>query len=91
MAPTFMYDHQPAKIETATEPQTLEVPAETAPLGQKPEVIAIARKGLNAFIRVPAITQQLQQTCGLCGQWIASHRTVKRHYQYSHADVLTVL
>ncbi len=89
--PTFLYDHQPAKIETAEVSQTLSVSTETAPLGQKSEVIAIARRGLNAFIRVPAITQQLLQTCGLCGQWIASHRTVKRDYQYSHADVLTAL
>ena len=97
------YDHQPVckptsaelpaehTIAEATARITPEEIPDVAPLGQKPEVLALARKGLNAFIRHPKITQQLRQTCGLCGQWIASHRTVKRHYQYSHADVLRAL
>ena len=97
------YDHQPVckptsavlPAENTIADDTARITPETipdvAPLGQKLEVIALARKGLNAFIRHPKITQQLRQTCGLCGQWIASHRTVKRRYQYSHADVLRAL
>ena len=34
---------------------------------------------------------QLLQTCALCGQWRSSHRTLKRHYQYTHADLLQQL
>ena len=47
----------------------------------KSEVVAAAQKGLNAFIRLPEITARLLQICALCGQWIASHRTMKRRYQ----------
>ena len=57
----------------------------------KSEVVAAAQKGLNAFIRLPAVTARLLQTCALCGQWIASHRTMKRHYRYSHSDILHAL
>ena len=63
----------------------------TSVISQQTGVVAAASTGLNSFIRLPAITSRLMQTCALCGQWNASHRTMKRHYQYSHADVLTEL
>ena len=57
-------------------------------LCRRPEVVQAANQGINAFIKMQHVTSQLLQTCALCGQWCTSHRTVKRHYQYSHADVL---
>ena len=58
---------------------------------QQEQVIAAAKKGLNSFIRLKDVTSRLQQTCALCGQWVASHRTMKRRYQYTHPDVLQAL
>ena len=57
-------------------------------LMQETSVQQHAARGLNAFIQLPHVLQQLKQTCALCGQWVASHRNMKRHYQYSHKDVL---
>eukprot|EP00439_Symbiodinium_sp_Y106_P046963 s2644_g6.t1 len=54
---------------------------DTDVVSQRQEAIAAAKQGLNSFIRVPVITNCLMQTCALCGQWVASHRTMKRHYQ----------
>ncbi|CAE7238307.1 PKAR [Symbiodinium sp. CCMP2592] len=56
-----------------------------------PDVQTAVQKGINAFILLKAITAQLQQTCSICGQWVASHRTLKRYFQYSHNDILEVL
>ena len=65
--------------------EAAEIPHTTSPevdiICNKSEVVAAAQKGLNAFIRLPEITARLLQICALCGQWIASHRTMKRRYQ----------
>ena len=75
--------------------EAAEIPHTTSPevdiICNESEVVAAAQKGLNAFIRLPEVTARLLQTCALCGQWIASHRTMKRHYQYSHSDILQAL
>ena len=57
-------------------------------LCRRPEVVQASLKGINAFIPLKHITRSLRQTCGLCGQWCTSHKTVKRHYYYSHHDLL---
>ena len=57
-------------------------------INQLQEVHAAASKGLNAFIPLKSVTSKLMQTCALCGQWVASHRCMKRHYQYSHQNLL---
>ena len=57
-------------------------------LVQETSVRQHAARGLNACIQLPHVLMKLKQTCALCGQWVASHRNMKRHYQYSHADVL---
>ena len=55
---------------------------------QIPEVSRASRVGINAFISLKQIMPQLLQTCALCGQWCSSHRTLKRHYQHTHSDLL---
>ena len=56
-------------------------------LVQQRHVQQTIRAGLNAFIHAHDITSQLQQYCSLCGQWIASQKVMKRHYQHSHSDL----
>ena len=50
-----------------------------------------AQCGVNAFIPLKHVTARLQQYCAVCGQWVASHRCMKRHYQYSHKNLLEEL
>ena len=93
------YDHMPLPLTRENPDMSIttatEIPHPTSPevdiICHKSEVVAAAQKGLNAFIRLPEVTARLLQTCALCGQWIASHRTMKRHYQYSHSDILQAL
>ena len=53
-------------------------------LADRPDVIQTATKGLRFFIQIPSLTRQFRQTCVICGQWVASHRTMKLHFQQSH-------
>ncbi|CAE7573790.1 unnamed protein product [Symbiodinium sp. CCMP2592] len=94
-----MVDHEdPDFANTPAEPPPV-LSAEPAPpdqnttltICQLPEVLVAVQKGINAFIPLKAVTTQLLQTCAICGQWVASHRTLKRHYQYSHKDILDTL
>ncbi|CAE7627910.1 PKAR [Symbiodinium sp. CCMP2456] len=64
--------------------------ATTQVLCQRTEVVRASQKGINAFIQLSDIRPLMRQNCVLCGQWCTSHRTVKRHYQYSHPDILQV-
>ena len=61
------------------------------PISCMTDVQQAARRGVNAFIPLKHVTAQLRQSCALCGQWVASHRCMKRHYQYSHKQLLETL
>ena len=61
------------------------------PISCLTEVQQAARRGVDAFIPLKHVTAQLRQSCALCGQWVASHRCMKRHYQYSHKHLLETL
>ena len=87
-SPEAQQDHhnEPAPCEGSGE--TVDHPL---PLSRVPEVQQAAKRGINAFIPLKHVTSRLQQYCALCGQWVASHRCMKRHYQYSHQQLLTDL
>ncbi|CAE7208423.1 unnamed protein product [Symbiodinium sp. CCMP2592] len=86
---------QPVPVDKTGELRNMPVAAAddsiSATICQQPDVVQASEKGINAFIPLKHITTVLRQTCGLCGQWCSSHRTVKIHYQYSHADLLQQL
>ena len=75
---------------SVAEPQPQQPPP-AQPICQQETVVRAACKGLNSFIKCKDITARLQQTCAQCGQWVASHRTMKRHYQYTHPEVIQQL
>ncbi|CAE7296954.1 unnamed protein product [Symbiodinium sp. CCMP2592] len=60
------------------------VPTPVVPMIFQERVLSLVQKGLNAFIAETSITASMQQSCALCGQWIASQKVVKTHYQHTH-------
>ena len=90
-------DKDEEKAEAAPEIQQTKPTAahtespDTTIVRQQEDVIKAARQGLKFFIPLNVIKSRLQHTCAQCGQWIASHRTVKRHYQYTHPELLQQL
>ncbi|CAE7575091.1 betA [Symbiodinium sp. CCMP2592] len=60
------------------------VPQQVVPVLFQERVLLLVQKGLNAFIADTSITASMQQSCALCGQWIASQKVVKTHYQHTH-------
>ena len=89
MAPHCAPPPEPERVEDKIQqPDTRIMTALHQSLMQETKVQQHAARGINAFIQLPHVLQQLKQHCALCGQWVASHRTMKRHYQYSHKDVL---
>ena len=81
-------ENSPQASVAAPQPQQ---PPPAQPICQQETVVRAACKGLNSFIKCKDITARLQQTCAQCGQWVASHRTMKRHYQYTHPEVIQQL
>ena len=88
-------DDQPltAQLSAAGDGETTTAHACQSPsiIRQQVEVLGAAQRGLKAFIPMHNITSRLQQTCAQCGQWTASHRIMKRHYQHTHPDILQQL
>ena len=80
---------QPIPIDTVERYQNMPAPRAQEQDGglicQREVVVEASKRSINAFIRHKQITRR---TCELCGQWCTSYRTVKRHYQYSHPDLL---
>ncbi|CAE7265256.1 unnamed protein product, partial [Symbiodinium sp. CCMP2456] len=63
----------------------------TIPLIQQSPVQRLVEKGLNAFIGQKQLTDCMLQNCVICGQWIASQKVMKRHYQHSHSTLYSQL
>ena len=88
---TAITSQQPKKSEGFMHMANLSTTATTQHICQMLEVSRASSVGINAFIPLKHVLPQLLQTCALCGQWCSSHRTLKRHYQYTHADLLQQL
>ncbi|CAE7660156.1 MCAT [Symbiodinium sp. CCMP2592] len=88
-----MDEHDEQNADSA-EPERVERIEETIeqspvkPLAQQLLVQQTANQGLRFFIQQPSITRQLHQHCGLCGQWVASHKVMKLHYRNNHPEIL---
>ena len=79
-------EQETVQPEIEQKPEPKDVPSVV--LAQQSEVIQEAEKGLRHFIQIPKLTRKFSQTCTLCGQSIASHRTMKLHFQQSHAELV---
>ena len=88
---TAITSQEPENNEGFMHMANLSTTATTQHICQMSEVSQASRVGINAFIPLKHVLPQLLQTCALCGQWCSSHRTLKRHYQYTHADLLQQL
>ena len=88
---TAITSQEPENSEGFMHMANLSTTATTQHICQMSEVSQASRVGINAFIPLKHVLPQLLQTCALCGQWCSSHRTLKRHYQYTHADLLQQL
>ena len=57
------------------------------PLIQQHTVQQLVEEGLNAFIGNIALQDSMLQHCVVCGQWVASQKVMKRHFQHSHSTL----
>ena len=82
----FLHEH-------VREDQTLEPACDQmlSPLLQQSAVQQLVVKGLNAFIGHSALQLSMLRHCVVCGQWVASQRVMKRHFQHSHNKLLQQL
>ncbi|CAE7257373.1 unnamed protein product [Symbiodinium sp. CCMP2592] len=83
VTPTLLSDTSSQPTFSA-EKQTTTASAANIPVLFQERVHLVVQRGLNAFIAESSLTASMQQSCALCGQWIASQKVVKTHYQHTH-------